>query len=136
IAGFCGETDHEHQDTLSLMEAVRYDHAFTFMYSERPETYAARKYVDDVPSNLKQRRLNEIIELQRQISLERNQMDVGNLERVLVEGPSKRRDDQLAGRTDSNKMVVFDRAAHRKGDYVEVVITGCTSATLFGEATA
>ena len=133
IAGFCAETEDEHEDTLSLMEAIRYDHAFTFMYSERPETYAARKYEDDVPPEVKRRRLNEIIDLQRRISLERNQMDVGKLERVLVEGPSKRSDDQLAGRTDSNKMVVFDRGTHRKGDYVEVVISGCTSATLFGE---
>lgn len=136
IAGFCSETEDEHEETLSLMEAVRYDSAFMFMYSERPETYAARKYEDDVPAEIKRNRLTEIIELQRRISLERNQRGVGRLERVLVEGPSKRRDDQLAGRTDSNKMVVFDKGKHKKGDYVNVIITGCTSATLFGEATA
>ena len=133
IAGFCGETDEEHQDTISLMETVRYDHAFMFMYSERPETYAARKYQDDVPAEMKRHRLNEIIELQQHISLEQNRVNIGQIERVLVEGVSKRRDDQLAGRADSNKMVVFDRGEHRKGDYVDVRITDCTSATLLGE---
>jgi tRNA-2-methylthio-N6-dimethylallyladenosine synthase len=132
IAGFCGETEDEHLDTLSLMEEVRYDHAFMFMYSERPDTYAARKYEDDVPLEIKRRRLNEIIALQQEISLERNRSDIGRLERVLVEGPSKRSQDQFCGRTDSNKMVVFDRQSEQKGDYVDVRITDCTSATLFG----
>ncbi|MDX1585022.1 MAG: TRAM domain-containing protein, partial [Thermoanaerobaculia bacterium] len=134
IAGFCGETEAEHSDTLSLMEEVRYDHAFMFMYSERPDTYAARKLADDVPLEVKQRRLSEIIELQQSISWDRNKADIGKTEHVLVEGPSKRSDDQLAGRTDSNKMVIFDRGDFEKGDYVDVLITGCTSATLFGEA--
>ena len=134
IAGFCGETEDEHRETLSLMEEVRYDYAFTFMYSERPDTYAARKYADDVPTAVKKRRLSEIIELQQGISLERNQEDVGRIRRVLVEGPSKRSDDQLSGRTDSNKMVVFDRGTYQRGDYVDVIISGCTSATLLGAA--
>jgi tRNA-2-methylthio-N6-dimethylallyladenosine synthase len=134
IAGFCGETEEEHGDTLSLMKNVAYDHAFMFMYSERPDTYAARKYNDDVPQKVKQRRLSEIIDVQRGISLERNQADIGNIESVLIEGASKRSAEQSAGRTDSNKMVVFDRADHGPGDYVDVLITGCTSATLLGEA--
>ncbi|HMB91439.1 MAG TPA: tRNA (N6-isopentenyl adenosine(37)-C2)-methylthiotransferase MiaB [Rhodothermales bacterium] len=134
IAGFCGETEDEHQDTLSLMEQVRYDHAFMFMYSERPDTYAARKYVDDVPEETKKRRLSEIIGLQSRISLASNQRDIGTVQTVLVEGPSKRSDEQLCGRADSNKMVVFDRHHFEKGQYVDVRITDCTSATLLGEA--
>ena len=133
IAGFCGETEDEHADTLSLMEAVGYDHAFMFAYSERPDTYAARKYADDVPEAVKKRRLTEIIALQTATSLARNRARLGRREVVLVEGPSKRSDAQLAGRTDSNHVVVFDRPdGVRKGDYVAVEVTDCTSATLFG----
>ncbi len=134
IAGFCGETEDEHRDTLSLMETVRYDHAYMFAYSERPDTYAARKYVDDVPEDVKKRRLTEIIELQTRISLETNRVDVGGVHDVLVEGFSRRSETQVAGRTDTNKMVVFDRGSWRPGDMARVRITGCTSATLFGEA--
>lgn len=133
IAGFCGETEAQHRDTLSLMEAVRYDYAYTFMYSERPDTYAARKYEDDVPEDVKKRRLGEIIALQQRISLERNQEEVGREHVALVEGESKRSARQLCGRTDTNKMVVFDREAYAPGDYVRVRITGCTSATLLGD---
>lgn len=133
IAGFCGETEAEHAETLSLMEAVRYDHAFMFAYSERPQTYAARKYADDVPEEVKKRRLAEIIELQTAIARERNEARVGRREVVLVEGPSRRSEEQLCGRTDTNHMVVFDRLGGiEKGDYVSVEITGATSATLFG----
>ena len=132
IAGFCGETEAEHQDTLSLMEAVRYDHAFMFMYSERPTTYAARKYEDDVPHDVKKRRLTEIIQLQSGIALELNQAEIGRAHRVLVEGPSKRSDAQFCGRTDTNKMVILDSNNFEKGQYVDVTITDCTSATLFG----
>jgi tRNA-2-methylthio-N6-dimethylallyladenosine synthase len=134
IAGFCGETEAEHQDTLSLMEQVCYDHAFMFMYSERPDTYAARKYTDDVPEETKRHRLSDIIALQSRISLASNQRDIGTVQTVLVEGPSKRSDEQLCGRADSNKMVVFDREYFAKGQYVDVRITDCTSATLLGEA--
>ncbi|WP_397546187.1 tRNA (N6-isopentenyl adenosine(37)-C2)-methylthiotransferase MiaB [Rhodothermus marinus] len=133
IAGFCGETEEEHRDTLSLLEEVRFDHAYMFMYSERPGTYAARKYRDDVPLEVKKRRLQEIIELQTRISLENNRKEIGRVHTVLVEGPSKRSPEQLCGRTDTNKMVVFDRQDFRPGDYVRVRITDCTSATLFGE---
>ena len=134
ITGFCGETEEQHRDTLSLMEQVRYDHAYMFMYSERPDTYAARKYEDDIPEDVKKRRLSEIIRLQSRISLQNNQAEVGQVHTVLVEGPSKRSDDQLRGRTDTNKMVVFDRADCERGQYVRVKITGCTSATLLGES--
>ncbi len=134
IAGFCGETEAQHRDTLSLMEEVRYDHAFMFMYSERPGTYAQRKYADDVPEAVKKRRLTEIIDLQRGMSEEKNRAEIGREVTVLVEGPSKKSDAQLAGRADSNKMVVFDREDYRKGEYVRVRITDCTSATLLGEA--
>lgn len=134
IAGFCHETEEEHADTLSLMEAVRYDHAFMFVYSERPTTYAARKYEDDVPENVKKRRLSEIIEIQNRVSRERNEQRIGDREVILVEGPSRRSDEQLCGRTDSNHMVVFDRVdGLAKGDYAEVDIRDCTSATLFGD---
>ena len=133
IAGFCDENEAEHEETLSLMREVRYDHAFTFMYSERPGTFAQRKYADNVPEDVKKRRLSEIIDLQNGISLESNQGDVGSTHRILVEGPSRRSDEQLCGRTDSNKMVVFDRVGGiEAGAYVDVRVTGCTSATLFG----
>jgi tRNA-2-methylthio-N6-dimethylallyladenosine synthase len=133
IAGFCGETDDEHRDTLSLMAQVRYDHAFMFAYSERPSTYAARKFEDDVPEEVKKARLAEIITLQNATSAELNRQRVGRREVVLVEGSSKRSDEQLAGRTDTNHMVVFDRPdGVAKGDYVAVDITGSTSATLLG----
>ncbi|MEM1041873.1 MAG: tRNA (N6-isopentenyl adenosine(37)-C2)-methylthiotransferase MiaB [Bacteroidota bacterium] len=134
ITGFCGETEAEHAETLSLMEAVRYDHAFMFHYSERPHTYAARKYEDDVPLAVKKRRLSEIITLQNQTSLEINRRKIGQRYPVLVEGPSRKSDAQLCGRTDTNHMVVFDRETYRAGEYVEVEVTGCTSATLLGRA--
>jgi tRNA-2-methylthio-N6-dimethylallyladenosine synthase len=134
IAGFCGETEAEHADTLSLLEAVRYDLAFMFQYSERPHTYAARKYADDVPEAVKKRRLGEVIALQTRIAAENNRAEVGRVHTVLVEGPSRRSDAQLCGRTDHNKMVVFDRQAFQPGQYVRIRITGSTSATLFGEA--
>jgi len=130
IAGFCDETEEEHQDTLSLMAEVRYDHAYMFMYSERPDTYAARKFEDNVPEEVKKRRLQEIIQLQGGISLETNQAEIGQEHIVLVEGESRRSSAQLSGRTDTNKMTVFDRQDFAKGDYVRVKITDCTSATL------
>ena len=133
IAGFCGETEEEHADTLSLMQEVRYDQAYMFMYSERPQTYAARKYEDDVPEDVKKRRLNEIITLQTRISQENNLREIGKTHMVLVEGPSKRSDEQFCGRTDSNRMVVFDRGDVTPGTYVQVRILDCTSATLLGQ---
>lgn len=133
IAGFCGETEEEHAETLSLMEAVRYDHAFMFAYSERPLTYAARKFEDDVPEETKKRRLAEIIDLQASIARERNEARIGRREVILVEGPSKRSPERLCGRTDTNHMVVCDwPQGIEKGDYVAVEITDATSATLLG----
>jgi tRNA-2-methylthio-N6-dimethylallyladenosine synthase len=132
ITGFCGETEDQHRDTLSLMEQVRYDNAYMFAYSERPRTYAQRKYEDDVPEEVKKRRLTEIIELQHGIQLENNEREIGREHVVLVEGPSKKSDQQLCGRTDTNKMVVFDREDFQKGQYVRVRIEDCTQATLLG----
>lgn len=134
ITGFCGETEEEHQDTMSLMAEVKYDLAYMFAYSERGRTLAQRKYEDDVPEDVKKRRLSEIIEQQMNIQEELNKKEIGRRHLVLVEGTSKRSDEQLCGRTDTNKMVVFDREEHiGKGDYVEVTITDCTSATLMGD---
>ena len=133
IAGFCDETEEEHLDTLSLMAQVRYDHAYMFMYSERPDTYAARKYKDNVPEEVKKRRLQDIIKLQSGISLESNRAEIGTEHIVLVEGESRRSDQQLSGRTDTNKMTVFDRMDFIKGDYVRVLVTDCTSATLLAK---
>jgi tRNA-2-methylthio-N6-dimethylallyladenosine synthase len=134
IAGFCTETEDEHRDTLSLMEAVQFDFGFMFYYSERPGTPAARKLTDDVPLETKKRRLSEIIALQQQHSLLRNQRDVGRVHRVLIEGTSKRSDEYLQGRNDQNKVVIFPREQFQKGQYVDVLVTDCTAATLLGHA--
>ena len=134
IAGFSGETEEEHAQTLSLMREVGYDFAYMFKYSERPGTYAQRHLPDDVPEEVKSRRLQEIIALQNELGLASYRRDVGREFEVLVEGESKRDAQQLSGRTSQNKVVVFDRGSHRIGEYVRVRITGCTAATLFGEA--
>ncbi len=133
IAGFSGETEQEHLETLSLMREVGYDFAYMFKYSERPGTFAQRNMADDVPDQVKTRRLSEIIELQNTLSEQSNRRDIGKEFEILVECTSKRSEQQLSGRTSQNKMVVFDRGTHRAGDYVRVRITGCSSATLFGE---
>lgn len=130
ITGFCDETEEEHADTMSLMKKVRFDLAYMFAYSERERTLAHRKYEDNVPEEVKKRRLTEIIEQQMNIQEENNEQEIGRRHLVLVEGESKRSSEQLSGRTDTNKMVVFDRKDFQKGDYVEVEITDCTSATL------
>lgn len=130
IAGFCSETEQDHQDTLSLFREVRFDSAYMFQYSERPGTLAARKYPDDVPLQEKTRRLNEIIDLQNTLSLESNRRDVGKTFEVLVEGPSKK-GGQLCGRTGTGKMCVWEDGSHRAGDLVDVLVTDCTQATLF-----
>ena len=133
IAGFCGETEEDHQQTLSLMREVGYASAFMFKYSERPGTFSARHFEDNIDDAEKTRRLNEIIALQNTLSVASNEQEVGKVREVLVEGESKRSDAQLCGRTSQNKMVVFDRGDHKAGEYVKVRITGCSSATLFGE---
>ena len=133
IAGFCSETEEDHRATLSLFEAVAFDAAFMFQYSERPGTLAAKKYPDDVAPEVKTRRLEEIIALQNRLSLESNRRDVGKTFRILVEGPSKRNPAELCGRNSQNKMCVWPDTAHRAGDFVEVVVRDCTQATLLCE---
>ena len=139
IIGFCTETEEDHQETLSLMEYVKYDYGYMFSYSERPGTPAAKKFIDDISPEIKQRRLSEVIDLQLKLSLERNNKEIGKIQKVLVEGFSKRSEDFLQGRNDQNKKVIFAKenyngATFRKGDYVMVKITSCSSATLKGEA--
>lgn len=133
ITGFSSETEEDHLQSLSLMEWAGYDFAYMFKYSERPGTRAARHNPDDVPEEIKTRRLNEIIELQNRLSLESKKRDVGKMFEVLAEGVSKKSDKHFSGRTSQNKVVVFPRGNNSPGDYVNVRITGCTSATLLGE---
>jgi tRNA-2-methylthio-N6-dimethylallyladenosine synthase len=134
IAGFCSETEEEHQDTLSMMEYVKYEYAYMFMYSERPGTPAAKKLNDDVPEDVKARRLSEIVALQRTHSHERLLQQIGKVQRVLIEGYSKKSDADFCGRSDQNSMVVFPvNAKYKKGDYVDVLAESCTSATLIGK---
>ena len=132
FCGFPGETEEDHRLSLSLMEECRYDSAFMFKYSERPGTYASRHLPDDVPEEVKIRRLNEIIALQNRLSAEANARCVGRTYEVLVEGVSKRSREQLFGRTEQNRVVVFDRGTHRVGDRVQVRVTESSSATLKG----
>lgn len=133
IAGFCGETEEQHQDTLSLMAEVRYDMAYMFKYSERPRTLAERKFEDDVPAEVKGRRLTEIIELQKECSAERTAALAHGTQRVLIEGVSKKSDDELKGRNTQNTVVVFPKGDYAPGQYVDVNITGNTAVTLLGE---
>jgi len=136
FVGYHSETEEDHQLSLSLMREVGYDSAFMFKYSERPGTYASKHLPDDVPEEEKIRRLNELIQLQTEMSALQNKKDEGKEFDVLVEGFSKRSREQLCGRTEQNKMVVFDKGSHHIGETVKVKITGSTSATLFGESTS
>ena len=133
FCGFHSETEEDHQDTLSLMREVGFDQAFMFKYSERPGTYAAKRLEDNVPEEVKLRRLDEIIKLQNELSYASNQRDVGKEYEVLVEGFSKRSKEQFFGRTSQNKVVIFPRERHRIGETIRVRINRATSATLFGE---
>ena len=133
ISGFCGETEEEHRDTLSLMEAVKYDFAYMFMYSERPKTLAERKYQDDIPEEVKKRRLQEVVELQRKHGAQKIQDGVGKLHRVLIEGVSKKSEEMMMGRNTQNIVVVFPKANHKKGTYVNVQADSCTTTTLIGK---
>ena len=133
ITGFCTETEEDHEGTLSLMKWAGFDFAYMFKYSERPGTRAARRLKDDVPEEIKIKRLNEIIKLQNSLSEKSKRNDVGKVFEVLVEGFSKRSEDFLTGRTSQNKVVVFPKEDKKKGDYVRVIIEGCTSATLKGK---
>jgi len=133
IAGFCTETEEEHKDTLSIIDYAQYDFSYMFFYSERPGTLAAKKYEDDIPLDIKKRRLQEIIARQMDMSLKRNQRDVGKTFKVLIEGTSKRSEDFLQGRNSANKVIVFPRTDEKPGDYVWVKVHDCTQATLKGE---
>ena len=133
ITGFCSETEEEHQDTLSLMDIVKFDFSYMFFYSERPGTLAAKKYPDDIPLEVKKRRLAEIIEKQSQLSLERNKLDIGQEQIILIEGTSKKSDEELKAKNSANKVVILPKGNYQIGDYVKVRITDCTPATLFGE---
>jgi tRNA-2-methylthio-N6-dimethylallyladenosine synthase len=134
IAGFCTETEEDHQDTLKLMEYAKYDMSYMFFYSERPGTLAARRYKDDVPEETKKRRLAEIVKLQNWMSQESNKADVGKTFKVLIEGDSKKSSNDWMGRNSQNKVVVFPKGANelKKGDYVNVKVQTCTGATLIG----
>ena len=130
IAGFSGETEQDHQDTLSLMEQVMFDSAFMFAYSERPGTLASKKYPDDIPYEVKTSRLNEIIALQGRMSLKSNEKEIGKVMTVMVEGPSKKNKEELCGRASSNKMCVFPSRGEKPGDICQVIVDSVTSATL------
>ncbi len=133
IAGFCSETEAEHQDTLSIIELANYSMSYMFVYSERPGTLAARKYTDDVPMEIKKRRLSEIIALQNEVSLKHNRNDIGKIFNVLIEGDSKKSEQDFKGRNSQNKMIVFPKKKGLKaGDYVKVKVHDATSATLLG----
>ena len=133
ITGFCDETDLEHKDTLSLMQWAKFDYAYMFFYSERPKTLAQRKFEDNVPLSEKKRRLQEVIEIQRNNSLSSNQKSIGKTFEVLIEGFSKKSDEMLCGRTTKNAMVVFPKEKFKPGQYVNVTIESCTPGTLIGK---
>jgi tRNA-2-methylthio-N6-dimethylallyladenosine synthase len=133
IAGFCTETETEHADTLTLMDEVKYDFSFMFFYSERPGTLAAKKFTDDIPEETKKKRLEEIIQKQSQLSMERNKQDVGKVFKVLIEGTSRRSAEFLQGRNTANKVVIFPKENKSKGEYVHVLVESCSTATLFGK---
>ena len=133
IAGFCGETEEDHQATLELFRKVRFDYAYMFKFSMRPDTYAAKHLQDDIPDGVKTRRLEEIIALQGEIALENNQKEIGKEYEVLIEGLSHRSDQQLFGRNSQNKVIVFEKGDLKPGEYTHVRVTRCTSATLIGE---
>lgn len=133
ITGFCGETEEEHQDTISLMKEVKYDFAFMFMYNERPKTLAERKFKDDVPEEIKKSRLQEVMALHHESTLYHTQKAVGKTFKVLIEGVSKKNDNELFGRNSQNTVVVFPKGNHKKGEYVNVAVKRCTATTLIGE---
>jgi tRNA-2-methylthio-N6-dimethylallyladenosine synthase len=135
IAGFCTETEEEHKETVSMMEFAGYDMSYMFFYSERPGTLAQRRYKDDIPEDVKKRRLQEIVETQNRLSLQSNQKDVGKTVKVLIEGNSRRSDAAWMGRNSQNKVVIFSKGTYdlKPGDYVNVKIHDCSQATLFGE---
>lgn len=134
ISGFCGETENEHADTISIMKEAKFDFAYMYIYSERPKTLAERKFEDDVPEEVKKTRLTEIINLQQENSLASHQRQIGQIQEVLIEGDSKRSEQQQVGRNENNIKVIFPKTNRSMGEYINVKVTDCTSATLFGEA--
>jgi len=136
IAGFCTETEEDHQDTISIMKAANYDYSYMYFYSERPGTLAAKRYEDDIPEEVKKRRLQEIVDVQWVLSNESNKREVGQSFEVLIEGNSKKSDQEWMGRNSQNKVIVFPKANHgfKKGDYVQVLVTDFTKGTLLGTA--
>ncbi len=132
ITGFCSETEEEHQETMTVMEYCKYDLAYMYFYSERPGTLAERRYEDDIPEEVKRRRLAEVVALHRKQTLENNTKEIGKIHEVLVEGPSKKNEEEYCGRTDTNKFVVFPKGKLKKGDLVTLKIESCNGATLFG----
>jgi len=135
ITGFCTETEDEHRDTLDIIEHSKYSMSYMFFYSERPGTLAARKYEDDIPLEVKKRRLAEVIEVQSKVSAESNALDIGKTFKVLIEGNSKKSDLHFKGRNSQNKMIIFPKVEGlQPGDYVQVKVNKSTSATLLGEA--
>jgi tRNA-2-methylthio-N6-dimethylallyladenosine synthase len=133
ICGFCDETEEEHQDTLSLLQAVKWEFAYMYKYSERPKTLAERRFDDNVSEEVKGRRLSEVIQLQMQNSHAANQKALGKVFKVLVEGTSKKSQEEMCGRNDQNTMIVFPKGDSKVGDYVMVKVKECTAATLIGE---
>jgi tRNA-2-methylthio-N6-dimethylallyladenosine synthase len=134
ITGFCSETDEDQKETLSLMEWARFDFAYMYKYSERPNTMAQRKFEDDIPEEVKSKRLSEVIVVQRRTAEESNKKDLGTTHKVLVEGLSKKSDQQVYGRNSQNKVIVFAKENFKRGDYVNVLVEDYTSATLMGSA--
>jgi tRNA-2-methylthio-N6-dimethylallyladenosine synthase len=134
ITGFCTEAEEDHQDTLSLMEWSEYDFSYMFAYSERPKTQAARKFTDDVPEEIKKRRLSEVIALQQKLSEKKTKAQVGKVHRVLVEHESKKSDEMWMGRNTQNTVVVFPKEHFKPGDYADVLVERCTATTLIGKA--
>ena len=134
IIGFCGESEQDHKDTLDLMEYVKYDFGFMFTYSERPGTLAGKKMADDVPQAVKKRRLQEVIDLQQGHALYRTQQHLGKIEEVLIEGTSKKNPNEWKGRNTQNTVIVFEKGNYKLGDFVNVKVENCTSATLRGHA--
>ncbi|MCL4170857.1 UNVERIFIED_CONTAM: hypothetical protein GTU68_021574 [Idotea baltica] len=133
ITGFCTETEEDHQDTMSIMEYCKYDLAYMYFYSERPGTLAERRYEDDVPEDIKKRRLAEVVALHREHALLSNQKVVGQTFEILVEGASKKNPEEFQGRTGTNKLVIYPKGNTKLGDYVTVKVNRCNGATLFGE---
>jgi tRNA-2-methylthio-N6-dimethylallyladenosine synthase len=134
ITGFCGETEEEHQDTLSMMEYVHYDYSYMFYYSERPGTLAARKYQDDVSEDIKKRRLTEVVDLQYQLSLQSNLNDIGKTFKVLIEKASKKDPNEWAARNSQNKVIIFPKENYKVGQYVNVIVESANKAMLKGKA--